>query len=65
MNTKNYFSTENELYRHIRDILRVDGVGDSFIDEYLDEIFTYGAFEDYQNTSDNEIRDDFKNWMSE
>ncbi len=65
MNATNYFSNQESLEQHIRDLLRADGEGDSFIDEYIDCIFAYSDFEVYEKISDDDIRADYKDWLAE
>lgn len=58
------FSNQESLEQHIRDLLRTDGEGDSFIDDYIDHILTYSSVEDYIGITDNVIREDYKDWMA-
>ena len=59
------FSNQESLEQHIRDLLRADGEGDSFIDEYLDCILAYSSLEDYFGITDEAIREDYRDWMAE
>jgi hypothetical protein len=59
------FSNQESLEQHIRDLLRADGEGESFIDDYIDCILAYSSLEDYIGITDEAIREDYKDWKAE
>jgi len=59
------FENQESLEQYIRDLLRVGGEGDGFIDEYIDCILAYSSLEDYVGITDEAIWEDYRDWMAE
>ena len=51
------------IEQQIRDILDVYEIPPGYVDEYIDCIFAYSSFEDYEGITDEAILDDFGDWM--
>ena len=51
------------IEQRIRDILEVYEIPPGYVDEYIDCIFAYSSFEDYEGITDEAILDDFGDWM--
>lgn len=59
------FSNQESLEQHIRNLLGKYIIPPSYIDNYIDCIFSYSSLEDYAGITDEAILDDFGDWMDE
>ena len=53
------------LEQRIADLLKRNGATDTQIEMYLDEIFTYSDPKLYENSDDEDILQDFEDWLGE
>jgi hypothetical protein len=58
-------TTDEELMEWIEKILLKHSSDSGAIDEYIDQIFSYGDPEAYDNITEKELLDDFNQWYEE
>jgi len=58
--------TQEQIEQRIRDLLTAEGdIPIGYIDDYIDCIFAYSSFEDYEGITDEAILNDWSEWMDE
>ena len=55
-------SDENFVINRIKDLLESKGVDNETIDNYINDIFSYSGYEEYDGLTDEEILEDFYDW---
>lgn len=55
-------SDENFVINRIKDLLELKGVDNETIDNYINDIFSYSGYEEYDGLTDEEILEDFYDW---
>ena len=55
-------SDENFVVNRIKDLLESKGVDNETIDNYINDIFSYSGYEEYDGLTDEEILEDFYDW---
>ena len=51
------------IEQRIRDILDAYDIPPGYVDSYIDCIFAYSSFEDYEGVTDEAILEDFEDYM--
>jgi len=55
-------SDENFVINRIKDLLESKGVDNETIDNYINDIFSYSGYEEYDGLTDEKILEDFYDW---
>ena len=55
-------SDENFVVNRIKDLLESKGVDNETIDNYINDIFSYSGYKEYDGLTDEEILEDFYDW---
>ena len=55
-------SDENFVVNRIKDLLESKGVDNETIDNYINDIFSYSGYEEYDGLTDEKILEDFYDW---
>ena len=55
-------SDENFVINRIKDLLESKGVDNETIDNYINDIFSYSGYEEYDRLTDEKILEDFYDW---
>ena len=59
---KEQASDENFVINRIKDLLESKGVDNETIDNYINDIFSYSGYEEYDGLTDEKILEDFYDW---
>ena len=55
-------SDENFVINRIKDILEANGIDDETADNYINDIFSYDSYKEYDKLTDEQILEDFYDW---
>jgi hypothetical protein len=55
-------SDENFVIHRIKDLLESKGVDNETSDNYINDIFSYSGYEEYDGLTDEQILEDFYDW---
>ena len=55
-------SDENFVINRIKDLLESKGVDNETIDNYINDIFSYSGYGEYDGLTDEKILEDFYDW---
>ncbi len=55
-------SDENFVINRIKDLLEANGVDNETSDNYINDIFSYSGYEEYDGLTDEQILEDFYDW---
>lgn len=53
---------ENYVINRIKDLLEAKGVDDETAENYINDIFSYSGYEEYDGLTDEQILEDFYDW---
>lgn len=55
-------SDENFVIHRIKDLLESKGIDNETSDNYINDIFSYSGYEEYDGLTDEQILEDFYDW---